>query len=521
MSDDQITGFRTTFHAMTGAQHAGAPRVGYIEIPLFQRDYAQGRDDQRTRAIRSRFLDALHAALTGETSLGLDFIYGEVRDGKLEPLDGQQRLTTLFLLHWYVASRCDALDDGQGWKGFTYATRPSARLFCERLTKHPLPLTAGSDVSAWITDQSWYLHLWRFDPTVQAMLVTLNAIAERFAADDAERLWARLTDESDPAIWFQLLPIHEMGAADALYIKMNSRGKPLTAFEAFKAGASAKRATTGFDEAGEAAFFGALQSAFDRGWAAREAPGHDDPAPVFILGQPRTGTTLAERIIASHSMAEAAGELQQFGLCVRRLAGSSDPAAWARLDPRALGEAYIKAAAPMRTGKPRFIDKLPRNFLYLPLIARALPRARIVHLTRDPLDACFASYKQLFAEAYPHSYDQQEMARHFVRYSDLMAHWRAILPGAFLDVAYERLASDTEAEARRLLAFLDLPWEDACLRFHELDAPVATASAAQVREAAHTRSVGRAARYGDRLAPMRLILAAAGLQPSVVDAEKR
>lgn len=293
------------------------------------------------------------------------------------------------------------------------------------------------------------------------------------------------------------------------------------AFEAFETGARAKRATTAFDEAGEASFFGALQSAFDRAWAARAAPGHDDPAPIFIVGQPRTGTTLAERIIASHSMAEAAGELQQFGLCVRRLAGSSDPAAWAQLDPRALGEAYIKAAAPMRTGKPRFIDKLPRNFLYLPLIARALPHAKIVHLTRDPLDACFASYKQLFAEAYPHSYDQQEMARHFVWYAGLMAHWRAIMPGAFLDLAYERLASDTEAEARRLMAFLDLPWEDACLRFHELDAPVATASAAQVREAAHTRSVGRAARYGERLAPMRLILEAAGLQASVVAAEKR
>jgi tetratricopeptide (TPR) repeat protein len=290
------------------------------------------------------------------------------------------------------------------------------------------------------------------------------------------------------------------------------------AFAAFDLGARAKRSIVEVDEAAEDAFFRALTAAFDARWAARAAPGHEDPSPIFIIGQPRTGTTLAERIVASHSMVEAAGELQQFGLCVRRLSGApADPESWKGIDPRTLGEAYLSAAAPMRKGKARFIDKLPRNFIHLPLIAGALPRAKIIHLTRDPLDACFASYKQLFAEAYPHSYEQEEMARHFVRYAALMNHWRALLPGGFLDVSYERLAADTQAQARRLIAFLELPWEDACLRFHELDAPVATASAVQVREAAHGRSVGRAARYGEDLAPMRQILAAAGLISPVVE----
>ncbi len=294
------------------------------------------------------------------------------------------------------------------------------------------------------------------------------------------------------------------------------------AFTAFELGARAKRSVVELDEAAEDAFFAALAGALDRAWLAREAKGHDDAAPIFIIGQPRTGTTLVERIIASHSAVEAAGELQQFGLCVRRLSGApADPASWAQINPAALGQAYIRAAAPMRTGKPRFIDKLPRNFLYLPLIARALPKARIIHLTRDPLDACFASYKQLFAEAYPHSYDQAEMARHFIRYASLMDHWRAAMPAGFLDVSYERLVADTEAQTRRIVAFLGLSWEDACLRFHELDAPVATASAVQVREAAHARSIGRAARYGERLAPMRQILAAAGLHSPVVAARDR
>jgi hypothetical protein len=235
MSDIGIAGYRTTFHAMFGAQDDGTPRVDHVEIPLIQRDYAQGREDARTSAIRGRFIDALHTALTGDAPVGLDFIYGEVREGTFEPLDGQQRLTTLFLLHWYLAARCGALDDTQPWVKFSYATRPSARLFCERIVKHPPPTDDAGPPSVWITDQSWYLHLWRFDPTVRAMLVTLDAIAERFSDEDAKELWTRLTDEAKPAIWFQLLPIEEMGAAEDLYIKMNSRGKPLTGFEAFKA----------------------------------------------------------------------------------------------------------------------------------------------------------------------------------------------------------------------------------------------------------------------------------------------
>ena len=245
MSDSGMTGYRTTFHGMFGEQAEGIPRVDQVAIPLIQRDYAQGRKDARTDAIRGTFLDALHYALTEDSPVGLDFIYGEVRDGKFEPLDGQQRLTTLFLVHWYLAFRRDALSEAQPWVKFTYATRPSARLFCQRIVRYPPPSDLTGPPSEWITDQSWYLHLWRFDPTIRAMLVTLDAIAERFSDEDAKELWARLTDDAKPAIWFQLLPIDEMGAAEDLYIKMNSRGKPLTGFEAFKAHLGQMVAETG------------------------------------------------------------------------------------------------------------------------------------------------------------------------------------------------------------------------------------------------------------------------------------
>jgi hypothetical protein len=230
-----VKGFRTSFIGMFGDTNADAPRVDAIEIPLIQRDYAQGRRDAHADDVRDTFLDALHTALTLGPPVGLDFVYGEVHGGKFEPLDGQQRLTTLFLLHWYLAFRTGKLSTSLPWTRLTYATRPSARRFCERLVGNPPEPSLAGPPSWWITDQSWYLHLWRFDPTVKAMLVMIDAIANRFADEDPESTWAALTDAERPAVWFQLLPVAEMGAADDLYIKMNSRGKPLTPFEAFKA----------------------------------------------------------------------------------------------------------------------------------------------------------------------------------------------------------------------------------------------------------------------------------------------
>lgn len=234
---------RTSFFALTGDHqpHDGLA-VERIEIPVFQRDYAQGRDGGRVQKIRADFLDVLRAAVAGEEpgGVGLDFVYGGVDEGTLRPLDGQQRLTTLFLLHWYVASRSGHLAEEHGWTQFSYATRQSARMFCESLVERDLP--AGEVPSEWVRDQPWYLYVWRHDPTIQSMLVMLDAIHERFDDIDAGLAWGRLTDADDPAIWFLLLPLSGLGSApgehmrpEDLYIKMNSRGKPLTDFENLKA----------------------------------------------------------------------------------------------------------------------------------------------------------------------------------------------------------------------------------------------------------------------------------------------
>ncbi len=291
------------------------------------------------------------------------------------------------------------------------------------------------------------------------------------------------------------------------------------AFEAFAAGAKARRSTIEFDEQAEIEMFQAFGDTFTAEWFAQCETGHDDLSPIFVVGQPRSGTTLIERIITSHSQVYSAGELRQFGTCVRRLSDYREPTRYsaklaglaASVDCEKLGKAYMRTTAKMRGTLPRFVDKLPPNYLYLPLILKALPKAKVIHLTRNPMDACFSSFKQLFADAYLHSYDQSEMARHHARYFHLMALWRERFGDRFFDISYEETARDVEPNARALIEFLELPWEDACLEFHKQDAAVTTASAVQVRQPAHTRSIGRWRRYENQLGLMRKTLQEQGV----------
>lgn len=290
------------------------------------------------------------------------------------------------------------------------------------------------------------------------------------------------------------------------------------AFQAFETGARARRQTVEYDEAAEIEMFRFLETNFttDR---FDNTGGDPSSAPIFVLGQPRTGTTLIDRIISSHSQVHSAGELQQFSLALRRLSNYRDPkrfsaamfAATLDLEPKKIGALYLETTRRMQGDTPRFVDKLPQNYLMIPLILAALPNAKIVHLSRSPMDACFASFKQLFADAYLHSYDLNEMARHHARYFHLMEVWRKRFEGRFLDISYEATASDLEPNVRALLTFLELPWEDACLNFHQQKTAVSTASAVQVREPAHTRSIGRWRRYQQQLQPMLKTLIESGM----------
>jgi len=214
--------------------------IKQIRIPLIQRDYAQGRHGETVTRIRDRFLEVLiHALRDGATPIDLDFVYGDVTDkGVFLPLDGQQRLTTLFLLHWYVAQRASVNLSHEQWTHFSYDTRPGARQFCEFLVRTEVEWNdVDTDLPSWLEDQSGYFLTWKHDPTIKSMLVMLDAIHQKLKSSniDYQNAWQRLVSVSEPAIRFHLLPMAENGLTDSLYIKMNSRGKPLTEFENFKA----------------------------------------------------------------------------------------------------------------------------------------------------------------------------------------------------------------------------------------------------------------------------------------------
>ena len=204
-----------------------------IEIPIIQRDYAQGRKDKKE--IRIEFLDALHRALDKEISIRLDFIYGSKSDDIFQPLDGQQRLTTLFLLHWYAASiDADPTDEiKEIFKKFSYETRSSSREFCNELVKNSINIDKSLDkISDLIIDSSWFFLSWKKDPTIDAMLRAINDIHILFR--DIDNLWEKLTSDK-VLIGFYYVELKDFGLTDDLYIKMNARGKLLTAFENFKA----------------------------------------------------------------------------------------------------------------------------------------------------------------------------------------------------------------------------------------------------------------------------------------------
>ncbi|MCC3862111.1 tetratricopeptide repeat-containing sulfotransferase family protein [Pseudemcibacter aquimaris] len=286
------------------------------------------------------------------------------------------------------------------------------------------------------------------------------------------------------------------------------------AFKAYEKGAKIKRAHVQYDEKAEIDAFETLQKTFTKEWLENIGEGHDASSPIFIVGQPRTGTTLIERIITARDDVHSAGELQQFGHAVKSTGGARIPGmvssenviAAANADPKYLGKFYMEATRSLRGDLPYFVDKLPINYLYVPLIAAALPNAKIIHVKRDPMDACFASYKQLFAEAYFYSYDQGEMARHSIRYQKLMKHYRDIMGDRMIEVAYEDVVDNMEFEARRLIKYLGLEWQDASLEFHKQKTAVTTASATQVREKVHSRSVGKWRRFENELKEMYTII---------------
>ena len=242
---------------------------------------------------------------------------------------------------------------------------------------------------------------------------------------------------------------------------------------------------------------------------------YSDAAPIFIVGLPRTGTTLVDRILSSHPDVVSAGELNTFAGLIKAKAGSPSNRV---LDAETLrnvvdtnladvGHSYIEETKRLARGTERFTDKMPLNFFYVWLIHRALPNAKVVALRRDPADTCLSNFRQLFSTGfsyYNYSLDIDDTAAYYEGFDRLLAVWRRCMPSShYMELRYEDIVYDQENQTRELLAFCELSWNEVCLRFHENAAPVATASSVQVRQPLYSGSIGRWKRYGDRLDGLR------------------
>ncbi|MBT8109075.1 MAG: sulfotransferase, partial [Gammaproteobacteria bacterium] len=281
------------------------------------------------------------------------------------------------------------------------------------------------------------------------------------------------------------------------------------AFDYYKQAGDAVKTVSDHDVATDVAIMDKIIEVCTRDWLV-DAPSTRGTAstPIFIVGLPRTGTTLTDRVISGHSRVESGGETQLLQMVLRHQSGVDSKVdmspeiveAAARAEPGSIASAYVKAMSHRLGDKPFFVEKLPENVLYLGFIARSWPDARIIHMRRHPMDACFALYKQSY---FRFAYSLDDLADYYLAYDRLSRHWREMLGDRMIEVEYENLVSDPERETRRMLNSLGLRFEEACLEFDRNVAPIATASSVQVREKMHRRSVGKWRNFEGQLQPLR------------------
>lgn len=365
--------------------------------------------------------------------------------------------------------------------------------------------------------------------------VTLNFLGQTDQADEAlealielapgdaraHHLLAALRKQSEACNHIdRLTTVHAAASAArdrlllgyALAKELEDVGQPHAALDTLCAVNAEHRRSLPYNFALDAAAFEAIEAAWPLPSAHTDTP---TDAPIFVIGMPRTGTTLVDRILSSHPGVESAGELQAMPLAVKAAAGTRTPtvldpetiAAAASADMAAIGHDYLRRASHHRRDRAlRFTDKFPGNFQYLGFIARTLPNARIVCLRRHPMDTVLSNFRNLFAVSsryYDYSYDLLDIAAYYVRFDRLMRIWREAMPDRLIEVRYEQLVANQAGETRRILNHCGLDWSDDCLSFHTNGAPVSTPSAAQVRRPIYTDSVARWKRHADVLEPVR------------------
>jgi tetratricopeptide (TPR) repeat protein len=314
-------------------------------------------------------------------------------------------------------------------------------------------------------------------------------------------------------------PALEAACRFALAKELEDLGQFDRSFGVLTEAATLKRKTLEYDAAAERQSIEAISATYTAEVMQQPVPGHREEGAIFIVGMPRTGTTLLERMLTRHPDVKSAGELLDFGQilsgeAMQQRGGNVEKSlidASVTADFEEIGRSYMRSAREAAGGSRFFIDKMPINYMYCGMIRRALPDARIIHMVRDPMDCCYAVYKTLFNQAYYFSYDLRELAAYYISYHRMMQHWHAVMPGAILDVRYEDLVNDTEPQVRGVLEWCGLDWRAEVLEPAGNTAPAMTASAAQVREPVYSSSVGKWRRYETGLQTLRDLLAEAGI----------
>jgi tetratricopeptide (TPR) repeat protein len=307
----------------------------------------------------------------------------------------------------------------------------------------------------------------------------------------------------------------------ALAKELEDLGDAAQAFAHLHTGKRAGGRSRCYEFSRDQALFESILRAFPN--PAQIVGGCNSDEPIFVFGMPRSGTTLVDRILSSHPEVQSAGELENFSIALKRASGSTTAALLdadtikrtTGLDMARLGQAYLDSTRPSTGRTPRFVDKLPHNFMYIGWIAHALPNAKLICLRRDAMDTCLSNFRQLFAQSspyYDYSFDLLDTGRYYLAFDRLMAHWQRMLPGRILELRYEELVDAQEPQTRALLEFCGLHWDPACLRFEDNAAPVSTASAVQVRSPMFRSSLQRWRRFESQTLELRQLLEAGGVR---------
>ncbi len=292
-------------------------------------------------------------------------------------------------------------------------------------------------------------------------------------------------------------------------------------FERLQQGASERRSKLPYKPGQDLNAMRMIQEHFGSECFESPVQGFVNAEPIFVIGMPRAGTALVERVLNIHSVVRAVGEPQSFGVelvnqCEQIIGSIPQNAeqlmsAAGKVDFAALGEAYHNSAKPRSGAYAHFVDKLPINFMYAGLIHLALPKAKIILVERDPMDNCYAAFKTLFPGAYPYSYDLDELANYFVAYTQLIDHWNTVMPGVMLTVRYEDFVTNSKSATEDLLEHCNLSFEGACLNFYSDSEKATTASAVRLRHELRANSIGGWRNYSNQLQPLAEILSKGGV----------